>query len=87
MNPKPKLLLCLALVLSGGLFGCATKPEPINYLENYLTNHNFENYLANCGTNQIRCVWFENDLPNGKPANLVWIFQFMYLPAANGNSK
>jgi len=23
---KPKLLLCLALVLSGGLFGCATKP-------------------------------------------------------------
>jgi HEAT repeat protein len=27
---KPKLILCLALVLSGGLFGCVTKPnEPL----------------------------------------------------------
>jgi hypothetical protein len=26
---KPKLILCLALVLSGGLFGCSTaKPHP-----------------------------------------------------------
>jgi hypothetical protein len=27
---KPKLILCLALVLSGGLFGCATKPDAID---------------------------------------------------------
>jgi hypothetical protein len=29
---KPKLLLCLALVLSGGLFGCATKSDSIAQL-------------------------------------------------------
>jgi len=29
---KPKLILCLALVLSGGLFGCATKPDEIDGL-------------------------------------------------------
>jgi hypothetical protein len=29
---KPKLILCLALVLSGGLFGCVTKPESDNLL-------------------------------------------------------
>ena len=27
---KPKLILCLALVLSGGLFGCVTKPDAID---------------------------------------------------------
>ena len=27
---KPKLILCLALVLSGGLFGCTTKPDAID---------------------------------------------------------
>jgi hypothetical protein len=61
---KFQIILCLAFVLSGGLFGCATKPEPKNYLEDYLTNLNFKSYLTNCGTNQIRCVWFENNLPN-----------------------
>jgi hypothetical protein len=39
---KPKLLLGLALVLSGGLFGCFTKPEPGKYFDDYLTNLNFE---------------------------------------------
>jgi hypothetical protein len=29
---KPKLILCLALVLSGGLFGCATKPDSFDRL-------------------------------------------------------
>jgi hypothetical protein len=29
---KPKLIFCLALVLSGGLFGCITKPESDNPL-------------------------------------------------------
>ena len=27
---KPKLVLCLALVLSGGLLGCVTKPDAID---------------------------------------------------------
>jgi hypothetical protein len=29
---KPKLILCLALVLSGGLFGCVTKSDSIDRL-------------------------------------------------------
>jgi hypothetical protein len=24
----------------------------------------FEDYLANCGTNEIRCIWFLDDRPN-----------------------
>jgi hypothetical protein len=35
---KPKIILCLALVLSGVLFGCATKPDAIDRLVNSLSS-------------------------------------------------
>jgi hypothetical protein len=37
---KPKLILCLALVLSGSLFGCATKPDAIElFVANLSADH------------------------------------------------
>ena len=52
---KPKLLLCLALVLSGGLFGCS-KP---------LRQTHQEIALSNGGIINIDCTWHpENDFVN-----------------------
>ncbi|MGD0252484.1 MAG: hypothetical protein ABSC01_07280 [Verrucomicrobiota bacterium] len=37
---KNKLILCLVLVLSGGLFGCATKPDAIDlFVANLSADH------------------------------------------------
>jgi hypothetical protein len=51
VNNKSKLILCLALVLSGGLFGCSTKPDAIDlFVANLSADHgNWEN-----GTDVLR---------------------------------
>jgi hypothetical protein len=39
-NLKPKIIFCLALVLSGVLFGCATKPDAIDlFVANLSADH------------------------------------------------
>ena len=49
---KPKLILCLALVLSGGLFGCS---KPLRQTHQEIT-------LSNGGIINIDCTWHpEND--------------------------
>jgi hypothetical protein len=48
---KPKLILCLALVLSGGLFGCATKPDAIDL---FVANLSAENGMWENGMDAIR---------------------------------
>ena len=62
---KLKLILCLALVLSGGLLGCSdiaqhsvTAPKQDETVKAY-----FQDYLAKCDTNEIRCLWFLDDKP------------------------
>jgi hypothetical protein len=57
---KSKFILCLALVLSGGLFGCSNiaphsvaAPKRDEGAKEY-----FKDYLAKCDTNEIRCLWF-----------------------------
>ncbi|MEI9865428.1 MAG: hypothetical protein WDN00_12915 [Limisphaerales bacterium] len=37
---KPKIILCLALIFNGGLFGCATKPDAIDlFVANLSADH------------------------------------------------
>ncbi len=62
---KSKLIFCLALILSGGLFGCSdiaqhsvAAPKQDEGAKEY-----FKNYLAKCDTNEIRCLWFLQDNP------------------------
>jgi hypothetical protein len=66
VSMKPKLILCLALVLSGISFGCSTAAKhstvvvtsgPAAGAKRY-----FEDYLVHCDTNAINCLWFlQND--------------------------
>jgi hypothetical protein len=62
INMHSRLLLCLVFALSGGLMGClmtgrhasANLPASRQY---------FHDYLNQCATNEIRCLWFLQDDP------------------------
>jgi hypothetical protein len=62
---KPKLILCLALVLSGGLFGCSSIAQHSVSApkQDEGAKEHFKDYLAKCDTNEIRCLWFLQDNP------------------------
>jgi hypothetical protein len=64
---NPKLILGLALGLSGSLVGCSSAirhsgavaaPKQDEGAEGY-----FKDYLGKCDTNEIRCLWFLQDNP------------------------
>jgi hypothetical protein len=68
---KPKLILCLALVLCGALYACscASAQSPTNNVDDATqkqdegAKEHFKDYLAKCDTNEIRCLWFLDDKP------------------------
>jgi len=68
---KPKLILCLALVLSGALIACSSvSAQPSTNSVAVATQKQdegakeyFKDYLAKCDTNEVRCLWFLDDKP------------------------
>lgn len=75
---KPRLFLCLALVLSIFICSPVARGGDTNIVHNGNAQHSspdnalkqderakayFRDYLTKCGTNEIRCLWFLQDNP------------------------